>query len=102
MSAFARVVLFDLDGTLIDSAADLAAAGNEMRAARGLPPLPFAQFRPIVTPGPITVLAPITVPRPISTPAPMTTFEPMVTSRSKTGAPRSSRTDIMIERVLFG
>ena len=33
-------VLFDLDGTLVDSAPDLAGAANEMRQARGLPPLP--------------------------------------------------------------
>jgi phosphoglycolate phosphatase-like HAD superfamily hydrolase len=35
-------VLFDLDGTLIDSAPDLAAAANAMREARGLAPLPLA------------------------------------------------------------
>lgn len=34
--------LFDLDGTLIDSRADLAAATNAMRALHGLPPLPLA------------------------------------------------------------
>jgi 2-phosphoglycolate phosphatase len=39
-------VLFDLDGTLIDSAPDLAAAANEMRGARGLPPLPYERLRP--------------------------------------------------------
>lgn len=33
-------VVFDLDGTLVDSAADLAAAVNHMRAGLGLPPLP--------------------------------------------------------------
>lgn len=32
-------ILFDLDGTLIDSGADLAAAVNAMRASFGLPPL---------------------------------------------------------------
>lgn len=41
-----RAVLFDLDGTLIDSAGDLARAANAMRAARDLPPLPLAQYRP--------------------------------------------------------
>ena len=34
-------VLFDLDGTLIDSAPDLAGACNEMRVERGLAPLPY-------------------------------------------------------------
>jgi phosphoglycolate phosphatase len=34
-----RAVLFDLDGTLVHSAPDLAAAANRMRAAFGLPPL---------------------------------------------------------------
>ena len=38
-------VLFDLDGTLVDSAPDLAGAGNEMRLQRGLPPLPLEHFR---------------------------------------------------------
>jgi phosphoglycolate phosphatase len=41
-----QAVLFDLDGTLIDSAGDLARAANVMRAARDLPPLPLAQYRP--------------------------------------------------------
>jgi phosphoglycolate phosphatase len=40
-----RAVLFDLDGTLIDSAPDLAAAADEMRVARGLPSLPFERYR---------------------------------------------------------
>lgn len=39
-------MLFDLDGTLIDSAEDLARAANAMREARGLAPLPLAQYRP--------------------------------------------------------
>ena len=46
-----RAVLFDLDGTLIDSAPDLAGAGNDMRMARGLPPYPLAHFRPMVGAG---------------------------------------------------
>lgn len=41
-----RAVLFDLDGTLIDSAEDLARAANAMRAERGFTPLPLAQYRP--------------------------------------------------------
>lgn len=47
----ARAVLFDLDGTLIDSAPDLAGAANDLRAAHGLPPLPYAQLRPMVGSG---------------------------------------------------
>ena len=51
MSAAHSAVLFDLDGTLVDSAPDLAGAGNEMRVARGLPALPLAHFRPMVGSG---------------------------------------------------
>ena len=51
MTRVPRAVLFDLDGTLIDSAPDLAAAGNEMREARGLAPLPYEAFRPMVGSG---------------------------------------------------
>ena len=47
----ARAVLFDLDGTLIDSAPDLAGAGNDMRIARGLAPYPLEHFRPMVGSG---------------------------------------------------
>jgi phosphoglycolate phosphatase len=46
-----EAVLFDLDGTLVDSAPDLAGAGNEMRLQRGLPPLPLEHFRPMVGSG---------------------------------------------------
>lgn len=46
-----RAVLFDLDGTLIDSAPDLAGTGNDMRLERGLAPLPFESFRPLVGAG---------------------------------------------------
>jgi phosphoglycolate phosphatase len=41
-----QAVLFDLDGTLIDSAPDLAGTANDMRAARGQAPLAYAQLRP--------------------------------------------------------
>lgn len=51
MSAGIRAVLFDLDGTLVDSAPDLAATANELRASRGLPGLPYAQLRPMVGAG---------------------------------------------------
>ncbi len=46
-----RAVLFDLDGTLIDSAADLAAAANYLRIARGIEPLPVDALRPMVGAG---------------------------------------------------
>ena len=46
-----RAVLFDLDGTLVDSAPDLAGAANEMRLLRGLPALDLAQLRPMVGAG---------------------------------------------------
>ena len=46
-----RAVLFDLDGTLIDSAPDLAGTCNDMRVARGLPPLPFETLRALVGSG---------------------------------------------------
>ena len=46
-----HAVLFDLDGTLIDSAPDLAGTGNDMRLARGLAPLPYEHFRPMVGAG---------------------------------------------------
>lgn len=41
-----RAVLFDLDGTLIDSAPDLGAAADGMRLRRGLPSKPLAEYRP--------------------------------------------------------
>jgi len=44
-------VLFDLDGTLIDSAPDLGAAADKMRTDRGLPSLPFADYRPMAVAG---------------------------------------------------
>jgi 2-phosphoglycolate phosphatase len=39
-------VLFDLDGTLVDSAPDLAGTANDMRVQRGLPPMPYDSLRP--------------------------------------------------------
>ena len=44
-------VLFDLDGTLIDSAPDLGAAANKMRTDRGLTSLPLSQYRPMAGAG---------------------------------------------------
>jgi N-acetyl-D-muramate 6-phosphate phosphatase len=45
------VLLFDLDGTLVDSAPDLAGAANDLRAVHGLPPLPYETLRPMVGAG---------------------------------------------------
>lgn len=44
-------VLFDLDGTLLDSAPDLGFAANQLRIARGMQALPQAQYRPFVGTG---------------------------------------------------
>ena len=46
-----QAVLFDLDGTLVDSAPDLAGAVNTLRTARGLPALPLEALRPMVGAG---------------------------------------------------
>ena len=40
-----KAVLFDLDGTLIDSAPDLGAAANKMRIDRGLSSFPLINYR---------------------------------------------------------
>ncbi|MDX8481108.1 phosphoglycolate phosphatase [Mesorhizobium sp. VK24D] len=41
-------ILFDLDGTLIDSAPDIAAAVNELLAGRDLPPLSVDQVKAMI------------------------------------------------------
>ena len=46
-----KAVLFDLDGTLVDSAPDLAAAINKVRADRQLPLTPYEQLRPVASAG---------------------------------------------------
>jgi len=52
-----HAVLFDLDGTLVDSAPDLAGAGNDLRERRGLPPLPPTDYRPFTGTGARGMLA---------------------------------------------
>ncbi|HEU0230040.1 MAG TPA: phosphoglycolate phosphatase [Burkholderiaceae bacterium] len=46
-----KLILFDFDGTLADTAPDLAAAANKARARKGLPPLPYATLRPMASQG---------------------------------------------------
>lgn len=44
-------VLFDLDGTLVDTAPDLAAALNQVRSEAGFDALPMDAIRPVVSHG---------------------------------------------------
>ncbi|HFD79296.1 MAG TPA: phosphoglycolate phosphatase [Gammaproteobacteria bacterium] len=46
-----RTVLFDLDGTLLDTAPDLAGALNAVLASNGREMLPFERIRPVVSHG---------------------------------------------------
>lgn len=46
-----KALLFDLDGTLADTAPDLAAAVNKMRRDRGLEDTPFEVLRPLASAG---------------------------------------------------
>ncbi|MCC4587162.1 phosphoglycolate phosphatase [Xanthomonas sp. NCPPB 1067] len=48
---FPRAVLFDLDGTLLDSAPDMLATVNAMLDARGRAPIALASLRPVVSKG---------------------------------------------------
>lgn len=45
------LILFDFDGTLADTAPDLAAAANQQRTRRGLDPLPYETLRPVASQG---------------------------------------------------
>ena len=51
MKRSVQTVLFDLDGTLVDSAPDLAGAANELRQEHGHPALPYESLRPMVGAG---------------------------------------------------
>ncbi|MCJ8169253.1 N-acetylmuramic acid 6-phosphate phosphatase MupP [Atopomonas sediminilitoris] len=46
-----RAVLFDMDGTLLDTAPDFIAVAQAMRAARGLPPADDEAVRAVVSDG---------------------------------------------------
>ena len=54
---FPRLVLFDLDGTLLDSAPDMLAAINALRGGRGEDAIMLAQLRPHVSRGARAMLA---------------------------------------------
>src|SRR5690606_12095343 len=56
-TSFPPAVLFDLDGTLLDSAPDFIATANRMREARGMQALPLEQLRPVVSKGSRAMLA---------------------------------------------
>ena len=49
--SFPKAVLFDLDGTLVDSAPDFLAVINRMRAERGRDAMDLAELRPVVSKG---------------------------------------------------
>ena len=46
-----QAVLFDLDGTLADTALDLGGALNRLLSRNGLPAVPMAQIRPVASHG---------------------------------------------------
>jgi N-acetyl-D-muramate 6-phosphate phosphatase len=46
-----QAIFFDLDGTLIDSAPDLAAAADKLRTDRGLPSIAYERYRPMAGAG---------------------------------------------------
>ena len=46
-----KAILFDLDGTLADTAPDLGAALNHLRVKEGLPPLALSEFRSYASSG---------------------------------------------------
>lgn len=46
-----KLVLFDFDGTLVDSAPDLATSANYLRTLQGLDPLPLSYLRPYASKG---------------------------------------------------
>ena len=55
--SFPAAIFFDLDGTLIDSAPDLAAAADKLRTDRGLPSIAYERYRPMAGAGARGMLA---------------------------------------------
>jgi phosphoglycolate phosphatase len=51
LAGLPRAILFDLDGTLIDSAPDLAAAADQLRLIRGMSSLPYEHYRRVAGSG---------------------------------------------------
>ena len=56
MNTAIRAVLFDLDGTLLDSAPDLVGSLNHVRVSEGLEPLPVQQMSPHASKGAVGLL----------------------------------------------
>lgn len=56
MSTSIKTVLFDLDGTLADTAPDLANALNRVLEEQGHPPLPYPRIREVVSHGGIALI----------------------------------------------
>jgi phosphoglycolate phosphatase len=56
-AGFPRLVLFDLDGTLLDSAPDMLAAINILRGERGEAPVALEELRPHVSKGARAMIA---------------------------------------------
>lgn len=52
-----RAVLFDLDGTLVDTAPDLVGALNDLRSLHALSPLPYDQLSPFASDGSVGLIA---------------------------------------------
>jgi phosphoglycolate phosphatase len=68
-----RAVLCDLDGTLVDSSADLSAAVNRARTEIGLEPLPLETVRGFIGDG-VQVLLERAIPRPAAIPQAIEAF----------------------------
>ena len=52
-----RAVLFDLDGTLLDTAPDMVGALNHVRVQEGMPPVPIEDYRHFVSRGALGLIS---------------------------------------------